>query len=39
VIDLVKAELDRYELTDLLGKDAFYGTIHEVVSAYDKARE
>ncbi|MGO9107061.1 MAG: SulP family inorganic anion transporter [Dissulfurispiraceae bacterium] len=36
VIDLVKAELDRYELTGLFGKDAFYGTIDEVVSAYDK---
>src|SRR5208337_3859016 len=36
VIDLVKAEMDRYELTDLLGKDAFYGTINAVVSAYDK---
>ena len=36
VIDLVKAELDRYELTDLFGKDAFYGTINEVLSAYDK---
>jgi high affinity sulfate transporter 1 len=36
VIDLVKAELDRYELTDLVGKDAFHGTINAVVSAYDK---
>ena len=36
VIDLVKAELDRYELTDLFGEDAFYGTINAVVSAYDK---
>ena len=36
VIDLVKSELDRYELTDLFGKDAFYGTISAVVSAYDK---
>ncbi len=36
VIDLVKAELDRYQLTDLLGKDAFYGSINAVVSAYDK---
>ena len=36
VIDLVRDELDRYELTDLFGKDAFYGTINAVVSAYDK---
>jgi MFS superfamily sulfate permease-like transporter len=36
VIDLVKTELDRYELTDLFGKDAFYGSINAVVSAYDK---
>ncbi len=34
VIDPVKAELDRYELTDLFGKDAFYDTINAVVSAY-----
>ena len=36
VIDLVKAELNRYELTDLIGKDAFYETISEVVSTYNK---
>src|SRR5208337_1772213 len=36
VIDPVKAELDRYELTDLFGKDAFYGTVNAVVRAYDK---
>ena len=36
VIDLVKAELDRYELTDLFGKDAFYVSINAVISAYDK---
>jgi MFS superfamily sulfate permease-like transporter len=36
VIDPVKAELDRYELTDLFGKDAFYGTINSVISAYEK---
>jgi MFS superfamily sulfate permease-like transporter len=36
VIDLVKAELDRYELTDLIGKDAFYETIAAIVSSYDK---
>jgi sulfate permease, SulP family len=36
VVDLVKAELDRYELTDLIGNDAFYETISSVVNAYDK---
>src|SRR5208337_2820717 len=36
VVDLVKAEMDRYELTDLFGEDAFYGTINAVVSAYEK---
>ncbi len=35
VIDLVKAELDRYELTDLVGKDAFYDSIDALVSAYE----
>ena len=35
VVDLVRDELDRYELTDLIGKDAFYETISEVVHAYD----
>jgi SulP family sulfate permease len=36
VINPVKAELDRYELTDLFGEDAFYGTISSVISAYEK---
>lgn len=36
VVELVKAELDRYELTDLIGEDAFYETISEVVSTYHK---
>jgi len=36
MIDLVKAEMDRYELTNLLGKDAFYETINAIVGAYDK---
>ena len=35
VIDPVKVELDRYELTDLFGKDSLYDTINAVVSAYD----
>ncbi|MGC2423303.1 MAG: SulP family inorganic anion transporter [Nitrospirota bacterium] len=34
VIDPVKAELDRYELTNLIGEDAFYESISAVVSAY-----
>jgi MFS superfamily sulfate permease-like transporter len=36
IVDPVKAEMDRYELTDLLGKDAFYETINAVASAYDR---
>ena len=36
MIDPVKAELDRYELTRLFGKDAFYETINAVLSAYDE---
>jgi len=36
VVDLVKDELDRYELTDLIGKDAFYKSVSDVVSAYDR---
>src|SRR5208283_1242112 len=36
VIDPVKAELDRYELTDLFGKDAYFGTLNSVISSYDK---
>ena len=36
VVDLVKAELDRYELIDLIGKDAFYATVSDMVSAYEK---
>ena len=36
VIAPVKAELDKYELTALFGKDAYYGSINAVISAYDK---
>ena len=32
--DLVKAELDRYEITALIGKDAFYEHTSDVVDAY-----
>ncbi len=32
----VKAELDRYEITDLLGEDTFYENISDVVDAYLK---
>jgi high affinity sulfate transporter 1 len=34
VIEPVKAELDRYELTGLIGADAFYDNISDVVEAY-----
>jgi MFS superfamily sulfate permease-like transporter len=34
ISDDVKAELDRYELTDQIGEDAFYETLSEVVNAY-----
>ena len=30
----VRALLDRYELTELLGSDAFYGSVEDAVSAY-----
>ena len=30
----VRAKLDRYELTDLVGKDAFFATVDELVNAY-----
>ena len=33
--DTVRAEMDRFGLTDLIGKDAFYPTLREVVDAYD----
>ncbi len=33
--DPVKTEMDRYELTELIGKDAFYETVNSVVSAFD----
>lgn len=36
VTDLVKAELDRYEITELVGKDAFYQNISDVVNVYLK---
>jgi high affinity sulfate transporter 1 len=35
VTDLVKAGLDRYELTGLIGKDSFYKNIKDVVDAYE----
>jgi len=34
VDDDVKAELDRYGLSDLVGADAFHETLHEVLTAY-----
>jgi MFS superfamily sulfate permease-like transporter len=38
VLAPLKAELDRYELTELMGKDAFYNNISDVVDAYLKKR-
>ena len=32
----VKAKLDRYELTDLVGKDAFFVTVEQLVNAYSQ---
>jgi SulP family sulfate permease len=37
VIDLVKSELDRYEITGLFGKEAFYENIADVLEAYPKS--
>ncbi len=34
--DTVRAELDRFELTDLIGKNAIYPILREVVDAYDR---
>jgi high affinity sulfate transporter 1 len=34
VTDLVKAELDTYEISELIGKDAFYQNISDAVDAY-----
>lgn len=36
VVFTVRAELDRFELTDLIGADAFYPTLREAVDAYDR---
>ena len=36
VIAPVKAELDKYELTALFGKDSYYGSINAVISAYER---
>ncbi len=32
----VKAKLDRYKITDLVGKDAFFGTVEELINTYSK---
>ena len=37
VIEAVEAELDRYELTDLFGEDAFYKSVKAVINEYDKS--
>lgn len=36
VIDVVKAEFDKYEITKLIGEDAFYQNISDVVQAYSR---
>ncbi|MCL4552580.1 MAG: SulP family inorganic anion transporter [Candidatus Marsarchaeota archaeon] len=38
ISEKVKAKLDRYELTDLVGKDAFFATVEELVNAYNQDR-
>jgi high affinity sulfate transporter 1 len=38
VSDDVRAELDRYGITDLVGKDAFYTTVPDVLAAYGQQR-
>ncbi len=38
VIDSVKSEFDRYEITGLIGKDAFFQNIGDVVDAYNQTR-
>jgi hypothetical protein len=32
----VKAKLDRYGITDLLGKDHFFATVQELASGYEQ---
>lgn len=39
VSDDVKAELDRFGITDLVGKDAFYATGDELLSAYHQRNQ
>jgi MFS superfamily sulfate permease-like transporter len=39
VISPLKAELNKYELTELIGEDAFYETIGDVVKAYTKQKD
>ena len=36
VIDPVKAEFDKYEITGLMGQDAFYQNISDVLDAYHR---
>ncbi len=36
ISEKVKAKLDRYQLTDLVGKDAFFATVEELVNAYSQ---
>ena len=36
VSEEVKAKLDRYGVTDLVGNDNFFATVHELASAYEQ---
>jgi hypothetical protein len=38
VADNVRAELDRYEVTKLMGEDAFYRSIAAVMAAHGQAQ-
>jgi SulP family sulfate permease len=32
----LRGQLDRYGITDLIGADAFYGSVHAVVADYER---
>jgi MFS superfamily sulfate permease-like transporter len=36
VLDAVRAELDRYGVTDVLGTDAFFASVPDVIAAFEK---
>ena len=39
ISDDVRAELDRFGITDLVGEDAFYGTGRELMNAYHQRKQ